>query len=256
MEGNGGKARHGQRRCNGGGLAEELKQREDHRREQRGQQRQRYDRQHGAGHDGKPQERIAQGHDLLLILPFAYGLAHQHRRGGAQTEAEHQEEPVQVPHHCVGRQHFHGVLRVAQYHRQQTVAKPPPGLVQHHRRSVFEKPPQHVPARPEKGRPPHPDAFVPQGVHHADEKFADAGAKGGDGRPLNAQHGKAQLAENQQVVQPRVDERGGAEQLHAEAGILGAALGAGIHGGEHVENIGDADELQIRRAQNRQLMVV
>ena len=47
-----------------------------------------------------------------------------------------------------------------------------------------------------------------------------------------------------------------AEQLHAEAGILGAALGAGVHRGQHIEDVGNADDFQVRRAQNGQLVVV
>ena len=94
------------------------------------------------------------------------------------------------------------------------------------------------------------------GADHADRKLADAGQQGGNGRTGHPQRGKAAVAENQQVVQPGVHQCGKAEQLHAEGGVLHAALGAGIDGREHIEHIGKTDDSQIRRTQQGQLVTV
>ena len=191
-----------------------------------------------------------------MLLAFADGFAHQNGRCRAQTEAHHQKKAVQVAHNGVGGQHFHGVVRIAQNHRQQGVAKTPCGLIQNHRGGIFQKPPGHVHAGVEQGGQIQRNDPAADGADHADRKLADAGQQGGNGRTGHPQRGKAAVAENQQVVQPGVHQCGKAEQLHAEGGVLHAALGAGIDGREHIEHIGKTDDSQIRRTQQGQLVTV
>ena len=152
-----------------------------------------------------------------MALSFADGLADHHCRGCTQAEAHHQEQPVQVAHHGVGRQHLHGVVRIAQDHRQQTVAQAPGRLVEDHRGGVFYEAPQHFPSRPEEGGQVQGQNAAAQGAHQADEKLRHPGQQRGNGRPLNAQGREAALAKNEDVVHPRVQQGGHAEQLHAEA---------------------------------------
>ena len=256
MQGDHHKRRHRQGGGNGGGLPRQLEQREHHRHKHRGHQRQGHRRQPGPHQQGEHQQCPAQVHDLPVALALADGLADHHRRGSAQAEAHHQEQPVQVAHHGVGRQHLHGVVGIAQDHRQQAVAQAPGGLVEDHRGGVFYEAPQHLPPRPEEGGQVQGQNAAAQGAHQADEKLRHPGQQRGDGRALDAQGRQAAFAEDQQIVHPGVQQGGHAEQLHAEAGILGAAHGADIDGREHIEHIGKADELQIRRAQHRQLMLV
>ena len=256
MEGDGQKARHRQRRGDGGGLAVELEQREHHRHEQRRHQQQRQDRQPHTHQRREHQQRPAQVHDLLMAAALTDGFADYHGGGGTQTEAHHQEQAVEVAHHGVGRQHLHGVVGVAQDHRQHTVAEAPCRLIEDHGGGVLHEPLEHFPAGAEEGPPLDGQEPAADGTEAAHGELCDAGQQGSHGGTLNAQRRQAALAEDQQVVQPRVQHRGHGEQLHTEAGVLGAAPGADIQGREHIEHVGDADELQIRRTQHRQLMVV
>ena len=256
MEGDGDEARHRQSGGNGGGLAEQIEHGEDNGHEQRRHQRQRH-QSHGAAHqNGEPQQRLTQRHDFVLGLALADGLAHDDRRGGAHAEAHHQEQPVQIAHDGVGRQHLHGVVGVAQDDRQQGVAQAPGGLVQHHRGGVFQKAAHHVRPRPQETAQVQGDVPAADGADHADDKLAHPGQQRGHGRTLDAQGGETAVSEDQQIVQHGIQYRGKAEQLHAEGGVLHAALGAGVEGGEHVEHVGEADDLKVRRSQQAQVVAV
>ena len=234
----------------------QLEQREDHRLEQQGHQRQRHHSQHNAHKDRHPRQRPGQRHQLLPALPLADGLAHHDGGGCAQAEADHQEQPVQVAHNGVGRQELHGDDRVTQNDRQQAVAQTPEQLVHQHRGGVFHEAPQHLAAGTHQRLPIQRDDPAAQGADQADNKLRHAAKQRGDGCALHAQHGEAALAEDQQIVHAGVENGGHAEQLHAEAGILNAALGADVDGRQHVEHIGKADDPQVRRAQQGQVVLV
>ena len=217
MEGNSGKGSDRQRRGDGDGFPVQLEHGEKNRDKQRGNQQERKNGDACADQRGEPQQFLTQLQHILMALAFADGFAHQNGRCRAQTEAHHQEQPVQVAHHGVGRQHLHGVVRIAQDHRQQAVAQAPGRLVEDHRGGVFHEPPQHLPSRPEEGGQVQGQNAAAQGAHQADEKLRHPGQQRGDGRSLDAQGRQATFAEDQQIVHPRVQQGGHAEQLHAEA---------------------------------------
>ena len=64
------------------------------------------------------------------------------------------------------------------------------------------------------------------------------------------------MPENQQVIQAGVQDGGESKELHSKAGVLHGPLGAGINGREHIEHKGKANDPQIRRAQQRQVVAV
>ena len=256
MEGDGREAGHRHGCGDVGGFSEQLEQGEDHRHEQHRHQDERHASHQNAHDYVKPQQGLAQVHDLLPTLAFANGLAHDDRCGVTQAEAHHQEQPAQVAHDGAGRQHLHGIVGIAQDNGQQGVAQAPGSLVQHHRGGILQKPVYHLRSRPQKAVQVQGDVFAAERAEHADNDLADPGQQGGDSRAPDAQCGEAAVTEDQQIVQPDVQNAGEGKDLHAEAGILHIALGAGVDGGEHVEHIGKADDLQIRRAQQTEVVAV
>ena len=145
---------------------------------------------------------------------------------------------------------------MTQNDRQQAVAQTPEQLVHQHRGGVFHEPAQHLAAGTRQRLPIQRDDPAAQGADQADNELRHAAEQRGDGCALHAQHGEAALAEDQQIVHAGVENGGHAEQLHAEAGILHAALGADVDGRQHVEHIGKADDPQVRRAQQGQVVLV
>ena len=252
----GGKGRDCQCRGNGCRPAVQLEQRENIGLEHQRHQHQCQRRDGRSQHHCELQQAMAQGHDLLLALPLTDGLAHHNGGGGAQSEADHKEQPAQVPGNGIGRQEIHRNNGVTQNHRQHTVAKPPSHLVKEHRPGILDEPADHLPAGVAEGLYAQRQFFAAQGIDQTNGKLRDTGAQRGDGRAPDPQHGEAQLAVDQQIVQSCVQHRGKSEQLHAEIGILHAALDADIDGGKHIEHIGKADDLQIGRPQHRQLMLI
>ena len=256
MQGDGGEAGDGQRRGDQGCLVIELEQGEHDGLEQQGHQRQRDRRQRQTHQDGDPQQGVAQVQHLLMALALADGLAHNDGGGGAQAEAHHQEQAVQVAHDGVGRQILHGVHGVAQNHGKHAVAKAPGDLIEQYGGGVFDEPAAHLPARVEKGPQAQGNGPAAQGADKAHGELRHAADESSYGGALHAQHGEARLAEDQQVVHAGVDDGRHAEQLHAEGGVLHAALGADVDGRQHVEHVGKSDNAQVRRAQQRQLVLV
>ena len=251
-----GKARHGKGRRDGRRLAVELEEREDNGPEQQRHERERKHHQHAADEHSHAQERIAQLQHLLAALSLADGLADHDGRRRAETEADDEKQAVEVAHHGVRGEKLDGDRRIAEYNGQHAVAETPRRLIEDDGRGVFDEPAQHVPARAAECGEVKRDGPAAQRADGADEELRDAGAERRDGRALDPEHGKARLAEDQQVVQPRVQERRHAEELHAEGGVFHAALRADVDGREHVEHIGKADHAQIRRAENGQLVLV
>ena len=76
------------------------------------------------------------------------------------------------------------------------------------------------------------------------------------GRPGDAQGGRAQLSENQDVVQKGVQQHGHGEDGHAHDGLFRAALHPDVHGAGGVEHVADAHDAQVRRPQLHQPGVV
>ena len=256
MQRDAGKARHRQRGGEVGAEVIQLEQRKDHRLEQQRHQHQRDHRQYRTDHHRDPRQRLGERHQLLPALPLTDGLANHDGGGGAQTEAHHEEQAVQVAHDGVGRQEFHGDGHMAENHRQQAVAKTPEQLVAHDGGGVLDEPAQHLPARTQQRLQIQRDDLAAQGAEQAHGELRHAAEQRGQRRALHTQHGEAAFAEDQQVVQTGVQHRGHTEQLHAEASVLHAALGADIDGREHIEHIGKADEPQVRRAQQGQVVLV
>lgn len=191
-----------------------------------------------------------------MALPLADGLADHDGGGRAQTEAHHQKQAVQVAHDAVGGQKRHGHGGVAENNGEQAVAQAPKQLIHQHRGGIFHKPAQHFPAGPQQCPKVQGDEPAAKGADQADEELRHAAQQRGQGRTLHAQRGEAAFAEDEQVVQSGVQHRGHSEQLHAEAGVLHTALGTDIDGREHIEHIGEADEAQIRRTQQGQVVLV
>ena len=72
----------------------------------------------------------------------------------------------------------------------------------------------------------------------------------------HAQGGSAQVAEDEHPVEEGVGQHGHAEDDHAQLGVLHGAVGAHVHTGEAVENIGEAHDAGVLSRQGYQLLVV
>ena len=135
-------------------------------------------------------------------------------------------------------------------------AQAPQTLVEEHGGGVLEKVPGDDSAGPQQelwlqGHPP-----VPQGVDRHNGEFRDAGQQRGQSGAGDPQGGGAQLAENEDVVQKRVQQHGDGEHHHAHEGIFRAALHADIDGAGGVEHVADAHDAHVGGAQLHQQGVV
>ena len=140
--------------------------------------------------------------------------------------------------------------------RQQAVAQPPEQLVHQHRGGVFHEAAEHLSAGMQQGFAVKGNDLAAYRADEADDKLRHTGDQRGDSRALHAQRGEAQLTEDQHEVQPGVQHRGHPEQLHAEGGVFHAALGTDVDGREHIKHVREADQTQIRRAQQGEMVLV
>ena len=253
---NGKKARDGQRRGDAGGFARQIEQGEDIRLEQDGNQQQRHCGDAAANGGGEAQQRVAQCLHLAAAFALADGLADENGGGAAQGVAHHLQQAVHVAHDGMGGQQLHRAGRMAQDDGDEGGAGAPGGLVEHHGSGIAQEAAQHIRAGTAEGRRFKGQALAAQGADEADDHLHHTGDEGGEGRAGHTQSGEAALAEDEQPVQRHVQRAGGAEYLHAEGGVLHAAAGADIRGGDHVEQVGEANDPQIGRADEAQPVIV
>ena len=97
---------------------------------------------------------------------------------------------------------------------------------------------------------------VAGGIDRDDHELQHPGGQGGNGSTGDPQRRRAELAENENVVQARVGQHGDAEDDHAHGGILRAALHADVDGADGVEDIAEANNPEIGGAQLNEQVVV
>lgn len=198
------------------------------------------------------------GPHLVDVLPPACADLPAHDDGGGVADGEdgHGTEILNVARQGAGGQDLGGPLHVAHDDLVEGGAQAPEGLVEHHRPGVVEKFGQQGAARPEEHGGLEPEAPVGQGVGEHDDELQHAGGQGSHRRAHHAQGGSAQVAEDEHPVEEGVGQHGHAEDDHAQLGVLHGAVGAHVHTGEAVENIGEAHDAGVLSRQGYQLLVV
>ena len=97
---------------------------------------------------------------------------------------------------------------------------------------------------------------VAGGIEGHDDHLHHPGDQGGDGGAGDAHGRRAELAEDQDVVQAGVGQHGDAEDHHAHGGILRAALHADVDGADGVEDVAQPHDPQVRGPQLDEQAVV
>lgn len=140
--------------------------------------------------------------------------------------------------------------------RDHRKARAPERLVDEHRRAVAQEFTQHVHAGAEDGVLHERHRAAAERVGERDDELHHAGQKRRYRRTRDAEHGQTELAEDQHIVAERVAEHRDREDDHAEARIFDAALHADVDGGKRVENVGEADDAQVRLGQLHECQIV
>lgn len=95
-----------------------------------------------------------------------------------------------------------------------------------------------------------------QGVAEGERKFHHAREQCGGRRACDAERGEAELAEDEHIIAHGIAEHGRAEHQHTEARIFDAALHPDVDGREGIEDIREADDADIRRADRDETEIV
>ena len=132
----------------------------------------------------------------------------------------------------------------------------PERLIDEHRRAVAQEFTQHVHAGAEDGVLYERHRAAAERVGERDDELHHAGQKRRYRRTRDAERGQTELAEDQHIVAERVAEHRDREDDHAEARIFDAALHANVDGGKRVENVGKADDAQVRLGQLHECQIV
>ena len=174
--------------------------------------------------------------------------AHQRDAGGGEF--------VNAARHGVGGDEVAARGHVAHDDGDERVAHAPERFVRQHRRAVVDEAAQHLAARAEKGAPLERHGAAAQGIAEGECKFHHAREQRGGRRACDAERGEAELAEDEHIIAHGIAEHGRAEHQHTEARIFDAALHPNVDGREGIENIREADDADIRRADRDETEIV
>ena len=199
---------------------------------------------------------LADAHDALAAAARADLLADDD--GGCVGDAVDAGggEFVNAARHGVGGDEVAARGHVAHDDGDERVAHAPERFVRQHRRTVMHEAAQHLAARTEKGAPLERHGAAAQGVAEGERKFHHAREQRGGRRACDAERGEAELAEDEHIIAHGIAEHGRAEHQHTEARIFDAALHPNVDGREGIEDIREADDADIRRADRDETEIV
>ena len=115
---------------------------------------------------------------------------------------------------------------------------------------------QHIHAGVENGVRHERHRAAAERVERYDDKLHHAGQKRCHRRAGDAECGETELAEDEHIVADGVAEHRSSKDDHAETRVFDAALHADVDGGKRVENVGEADDAQVRFGQRHKRQIV
>ena len=134
------------------------------------------------------------------------------------------------------------------------IEKPVP--VEQHRRAVAQEAAQHIHAGAEDGLPHERQRAAAEGVGEADDELDCAGEERCHCRARDAERGKAELAEDENIVANGVAEHRDGEDDHAETRIFNAALHTDVDGRDRIEDVGKTDDAEVRLGERDKSCIV
>ena len=224
--------------------------------EHRGQQHCHGGGYHHAQQEGDDEQAPTDGIDLLPGSALADALAHDNSGGPRQAEAGNSGKLVDIAHDGIGGQHFLGNEHMAHDDGHHGGAQAPEGLIHQDRGGVLGEAFHHGPAGAQHQGRPQGQPFGAQGIAVGQQKFHDPGGKGGCRRAGDAHGGRAEFAEDENIVEEGVQQHGSGKDNHAHEGVFRRALGAHIHGAGGIENVAHTHDLKVGGAQGDELVVV